>query len=858
MAIITADGHFVQVNTAYCVITGYSEQELLDADFPSITHPDDVAGNLDLVRCLLSGEIPSFVVEKRCIKKDGTLAWLQISASLIRDSQIDPPNIITLAQDINDRKQAEHEREQSGQALLNSNRRLNLLSRSASQLLLESDSRTFIKTLYEQLSAQLDLEIYVNYLVSGDGSTLHLNCSAGLSKQATSQLKTLKLGQGPCGWVAQNRRPLIMQNIQPSTDPNAEMAHSVGLKAYACHPLIAQNEFVGTLAFGSRRRTEFSQDELAVIETVCSQVAVSLKRMRADDKLHGSEERYRALYEDNPSMYFTLDAQGSILSVNRFGSEYLGFSNAEMVGQSVLMLFHEEDRQSVLEQFQAYVANPSHLPAHWEFRKVRKDGSVLWVSEAVRCVKNAQGNTVVLIVCDDITERKRVEERMRHEAFHDALTGLANQARFHALLTQAITAARHRENGQFAVLFIDLDRFKVVNDSLGHMIGDQLLIAIARRLEASLRPCDALARFGGDEFTVLLGDISNPAEAVRVTNLIHEVFLEPFLLPGGHEIYSSASIGIALSTPDLEKPEEILRDADIAMYRAKAHGKGRYQVFEGGMYTHALKIWELEGDLRRALECEELYVYYQPIVCLRSGRITGVEALARWQHPQRGLLNPEEFIRLAEETGQIELLGMRLLGLACAQLRVWQRAGFPHLQVSVNFSTVQFQDQYLPELIRTVLEETGLAPHSLKLEITESPAMKNIDYSIKALNELSAMGVQISMDDFGTGYSSLAYLRSFPIDTLKIDHSFVRDITHDADDAAIVGAIIAMAHNLKLDVVAEGVETEAQLAMLQAQGCDSIQGFLFSRALPAEGLTQMLQEDKRLPVGKAGTGKIGV
>ncbi|MEO5703025.1 MAG: EAL domain-containing protein [Gammaproteobacteria bacterium] len=738
------------------------------------------------------------------------------------------------------------ELEQTQHALRTSNHRLALVSETAHHLLLEDDAQTFIKTLYEKLSAQLGLEVYFNYLITEDGSSLRLNCYAGVSEEVGRNSQIIEFGQGPCGWVAQHRRPLIMQNIQASSDINAETQHNLGVKAYACHPLMAQNELVGTLAFGSRRRSVFNLDELAVIEIVCKQVSVAIQRQRADDKLHHSEERYRLLYEDNPSMYFTLNAEGIVLSVNRFGTEQLGYGQDELVGQPVFMLVHEEDKNQVQEQFRAYIAQPSHL-THWEFRKVRKDGSEMWVREAVRSVKNPDGDTVVLVVCDDISDRKHIEEQLRHAASHDALTGLANQARFHHLLMHAITKAHRHPAHFFAVLFIDLDRFKIINDSLGHIIGDQLLVSIARRLETCVRPGDILARFGGDEFTVLVSDIADATEAVHVTNRIQATFLKPFHLSSGHEVHTSASIGIAMSTAGLEKAEDILRDADIAMYRAKSHGKGRYQLFEGGMHTHALKLWELESDLRRALECEELHVHYQPIVCLHSGRITGVEALARWQHPQHGLLYPEEFIPLAEETGLIEVLGARLLGLGCAQLKTWQRAGFPHLQLSVNFSAVQFQGEHLPDLIKMVLDETGLAPGSLKLEITESLAMKDIDYSIAALNELSAMGVQISIDDFGTGYSSLAYLRRFPINTIKIDHSFVRDITSDADDAAISAAIIAMAHSLKLDVVAEGVETEEQLDMLRAQRCDSIQGFLFSRALSADMFTDFLREGRCLP-----------
>jgi diguanylate cyclase (GGDEF)-like protein len=447
-------------------------------------------------------------------------------------------------------------------------------------------------------------------------------------------------------------------------------------------------------------------------------------------------------------------------------------------------------------------------------------------------------------------ERKTAAEQLRRAAARDTLTGLPNRTLFTKRLEHSIQCAKERPDYLFAVLFLDLDRFKVVNDSQGHLIGDQLLIAIAHRLEACVRSTDIVARFGGDEFAILLDNIQDLDHAARVADRIHRELALPVNLKG-QRIFTTASIGIALSEMEYDQPADFLRNADTAMYRAKMLGKARYEVFDSSMHTQAMARWRLETDLRQAIERREFRIYYQPLVSLDGGQVVGVEALLRWRHPQRGLLSPAEFIPLAEETGLIWPIGEWTLRTACAQARAWQAAGRPDLRIAVNVSPHQLalqtptgQGPNLAQLVREVLDETRLVPGSLEIEITESVAIPEDGFAI--LNGLSDLGVQISLDDFGLG-SSLAYLRNFSLNTIKIDQSFVSGMVCDAGDETIITAIIAMAHGLNLKVIAEGVETREQLAFLRAKQCDEIQGNLFSQPLSAGLLTRLLLEGRHLP-----------
>ncbi|MES1025555.1 EAL domain-containing protein [Gloeocapsa sp. BRSZ] len=442
----------------------------------------------------------------------------------------------------------------------------------------------------------------------------------------------------------------------------------------------------------------------------------------------------------------------------------------------------------------------------------------------------------------EITERTLAEEKLLYEAFHDSLTGLPNRTLFMQRLGHALVRAKRRSNYLFAVLFLDLDRFKLVNDSLGHLVGDQLLIAFVRRLEVCLRSTDTVARLGGDEFVILLDDMKDIKDATLVAERIQRELILPFNLDG-HEVFITTSIGIALSTTGYDQAEDILRDADTVMYRAKSLGKARHAVFDKDMHTRAVSLLQLENDLRRAVERQELLIYYQPIVSIHNNRIRGFEALLRWNHPTRGMISPAEFIPVAEETGLIIPIGYWVLYQACHQTRIWQEqfTAIPPLTINVNCSGKQFAQPDLTKQIDRILHETGLNGVSLNIEITESILIENANLAAKMLLQLKNLGIQLYIDDFGTGYSSLSYLHNFPIDALKIDRSFIKRMGSTNEKHELVYTITQMAHNLNMNVVAEGIETSEQLRQLQDMRCEYGQGFLFSQPLQQEAATALIQ-----------------
>lgn len=504
---------------------------------------------------------------------------------------------------------------------------------------------------------------------------------------------------------------------------------------------------------------------------------------------------------------------------------------------------HPDDAETVNAELEAHIdGRTNHFEN--EHRILHSNGEYRWVLIRGFAVRDEGGKAYRIAgSLTDITSRKKTEEKLAYDALHDVLTGLPNRKKLLDRLEDCLDKIKQKENYNFAVLFVDLDRFKIINDSMGHQVGDEILLKISKRLTELIRPSDMVARLGGDEFVVLLEGIKDRELAHRIADRILGDLQKPIQIDS-KELYVSASIGIAFSSDEYNNPEDLVRDADLAMYRAKVKGKGRYELFDAKLHSGAVSMLQLEMDLRRAIEQKEFILHYQPIYSLNSERIVGFESLIRWNHPERGMIPPNEFIPVAEETGLILQIGQWVLRESCRQMWEWQEK-YPSaksLVMNVNLSARQLEKKDLVEEVSRILDESGLAPNCLKLEITESVIMGNAEQAIETVTRLRQMGVRLSIDDFGTGYSSLSYLHRFPIDTLKVDRSFVSRIGNEDEHSEIIKTIITLAYNLGMDVVAEGVENNEQLSFLRDINCSYGQGYFYSRPVNGISATEMIKE----------------
>jgi diguanylate cyclase (GGDEF)-like protein/PAS domain S-box-containing protein len=574
------------------------------------------------------------------------------------------------------------------------------------------------------------------------------------------------------------------------------------------------------------------------IRYAVARAAVERRRREAERALVESEKRYRSLFEESRDAMFMTARSGRIIELNAAARELLGATPESFIGRHVREIYADAaDRH----RFQREIEEHGHI-RDFEVRLRGRHGIERWclITAWVYCTPTGEVAGYQGIVYD-IESRKEAEDRLLHEAFHDPLTGLPNRALFMDRLERSVARRRRGEDHPMAVLFLDMDRFKVVNDSLGHLAGDELLRRMGRLLAEEVRDVDTVARIGGDEFAILLDRVDDPADATHVAERIQTRLRTPFEIQN-QKVFASLSIGIAFGGSDIQRPEDLLRNADTAMYRAKELGPARYQIFDEAMHVHAVTILQLETDLRLALERDQFVVHYQPLIQLEDERIIGFEALVRWQHPQRGLLQPQAFIPIAEDTGLIIPLGLHVLRTGLRQVREWRAtAGNEDLFVSVNLSTRQFRAPNLVGAIEDILAEIDVPGAALQLEITESALMQNPGAAIDTLGRLRALGVRLGIDDFGTGFSSLHTLHELPLDLLKIDRSFIARLDRD-DEGHIVDTILTLARNLGLDAVAEGVETEAQMGLLRTLRPASVQGFLFSSPLDAEAAARTLEE----------------
>ncbi|MBI1890731.1 MAG: EAL domain-containing protein [Burkholderiales bacterium] len=627
----------------------------------------------------------------------------------------------------------------------------------------------------------------------------------------------------------------------------AKHASEAGIYAALSFPVQAAGETLGIMEFFSNKPEQIDKDTLQSAHFVGRHIGQFFQRKQAEEALRESEAHFRALVEQASDSLYVNDVNGDFIDVNQQGCEGLGYTRDELLRMNIRDI-DIDITEDELEAMTAQITAGERIARESRYR--RKDGALFPVEVRIGPIE-INGRKQLLSLARDVTERKRLQDHIQHLAYHDPLTDLPNRAMFNRHLSHAISHAK-RQNKGLAVLFIDLDRFKNINDTLGHDAGDRLLQEMAQRLADSLRDSDLVARLdsrdmvarlGGDEFVVLLEDVDDSSQAGHVAQKILSSILEEYLLDG-QLIHITASIGISVFPEDGADEFTLMKHADIAMYRAKEKGKNNFQFYSAQMALHSARQLALESSLRRGLERNELVLHYQAKVDSKSGAITGAEALVRWQHPELGLLHPSHFIPMAEETGLIVPLSKWVIREACMQHRLWGQQQLPDLTLAVNLSPRQFLDDQLYTDIAATLNEFEIDPTLIELEITESMMMHSPEKTVQILGGLKSMGIRIAIDDFGIGYSSLSHLKKFPIDTVKIDRSFIQDVPGDRADEAITEAIIAMGKSLKIKVVAEGVETMEQLQFLSRHGCDEIQGYFFSKPTAAEEFTKLLWENQ--------------
>ncbi len=780
-------GNYVSINRTAQRVFGYTLEEALKLNIKRIVVPE----HLKLARRNMSDKVAgakqsSYEVD--CITKDGRRITLEINSRAIYQNGV-PVAVQGIARDITERKQTEaalRDREEQ----------------------------------YRDLIENANDLIYTHDL---QGNFTSLN----------------RAGESITGYT---REEALQMNMAQVVAPE----HLAAARAMIASKVAGEAPTTYELEIISKQGTGVSLElSTRIIHQNGKPIGIQgigrdiTERKRTEQALVNSERRYRSLGEGIMHQVWTAQPDGKLDYVNGRTLSYFGRTFEQVVGEGWQTLVHPEDLPATLERWQHSLDTGEDYEV--EFRLQGHDGKYRWHQARATVGLDANGKISNWFGTNtDIEEQKIAEAKLNHFAGHDTLTNLPNRARFMYHLERAVSRAKRYPTFRFAVLFLDLDRFKVINDSLGHTIGDKLLVAIAKSLEECLRPNDIVARLGGDEFTVLLNNITDSSDAVRIANRFLGKLSEPLNLDS-YEVFTSASIGIIISDDVCRQPEDFLRDADTAMYRAKEAGKSRYEIFDREMHIRNMNLLQLENDLRRAIEQNEFRVFYQPVVNLETGEVHEFEALIRWQHPQQGLVMPNDFIGIAEETGLIIPIGRWILEVACRQTAEWQKR-FPmlNLSISVNLSAKQLMHPNLTAQISEILSETALNPYSLKLEVTESVVMENSDKALAVISELNKFGIELSTDDFGTGYSSLSYLHRFPFNRLKIDRSFVSKMDSDQKSEAIVRTILLLGQNLNIEVVAEGIETERQLQSLRELGCKTGQGYLFSKPVSAEIAARLL------------------
>jgi diguanylate cyclase (GGDEF)-like protein/PAS domain S-box-containing protein len=824
--VIGPDATIIRANPATFDLTGFSEQELVGGSVEILSTNKRLFDRL-FSRSLREDNF-SVRFETYCTRKDGSVFPVSISASKVFDPITGVCKIVCVARDITVRKRLEAESRVISKIIhgvtttSNLGEFLDLVHRSIKRIL---NAENFFVALYDEQTELLTMQFFVD--------------------KYDPPPPPVKVGRGLTAYVFRQRKPMLFTSEKFQELLEQGEVESIGTDSpiWLGVPLITPTGVIGVLVVQDYENADsYSERDLELLSSVADQIALAIERKRAEEALRLSQERFDLVTRATSDAIWDWNLITDEIWWNEGFQKLFGYSREEAGGHldSWTCRLHADDADRVIENIHQHINSGTHNWAD-EYRFRRSDGSYACVIDRGYVVYDESHKPIRMLgSMMDVTDRKSLEEQLTHQALHDPLTKIANRVLFRDRVDHALSKLV-RTKASLAVLFLDLDNFKAINDSLGHAAGDKLLIAVAARLQDCLRNTDTAARLGGDEFAVLVESVQHAEESLMIAERILTVFREPFEIEG-KVVRVGTSIGIAGGSADILNSEELLRNADLAMYLAKNKGKGRYVVFEPKMHEALMERIELEEDLRRAIENEDFTIHYQPIVDLQSRTMLGMEALVRWCHPKFGMLSPLKFIPIAEDTNLIVPLGEWILNRACRQTQGWreEHAGYLDISVTVNISIRQFQDPGLMEMVEQALFNSGLPPRCLIIEITESFMIQDTEATIEKLQNLKKLGIRFAIDDFGTGYSSLSYLQRFPIDILKIDKSFVDKVGLGTEGHAVARAIIMMGDSLNLRTIAEGIEQPEQIVALQTLGCEAGQGFHFARPLSAEDMDLFL------------------
>ena len=915
LCVVTLEGVFLQVNRAFCAITGHSREELEGRSFASITHPDDAEADEAALRAIRAGAEAPPIVDKRYVRKGGGEVWVRRTATVVRDASGTPRYVVGAVQDLTEQRHRDRSVHQM-------NAFLRAIVESSPVAIYTTDTagivtfwnpaaeRTFgfsreeavgspppfVPPAKREESRAIDARVIAGELIDGlqvervrrDGTPIVIRGSAAPLRDADDRVTGALIA---CVDVTEARRTaedlerhlhftraLIDAIPNPLFYKDREGRYIVHNRAWGelfgggenwigktvfdkyPEPIASQHherdrpllerpsstsyELLMPTALGETRQMLYNKvsfvDQKGEVAGLIGVVTDVTRYKQTEEALEASEARFRVLTESSLDLISVLDGDGTLRYQSGALRSLLGYDPAETIGKNVFDLVHREDAEHFRAAMRRIIeTRQSTSPIEVRFR--HRDGQWrTFESLGTNCLDNPHIRGVVFN-SRDVTDRKVIQQRIQHLAYHDNLTSLPNRSLLQDRLAHAIARAE-RSHRKVAVLFIDLDNFKNINDTLGHDVGDELLRQVARRLSECVRIEDTIARQGGDEFIVLLDSLEDGRAASVVAQKVLNALRQPFSL-GASEQHVSGSVGIALYPEDGRDAQTLMKNADTAMFHGKSLGKNTYQYFTSQMNIAVKRRMTLESALRRAVMQKDFVLHYQPQINLETGEVIAVEALVRWKTEDSGTVMPGDFIPLAEETGLINEIGEWVLREGCRQAKEWQDQGIAMRRMAINLSARQFADRGFLDMVTRVLAETRLDSSCLELEITESQVMRQTEGAMTLLNRLSKMGIHLAIDDFGTGYSSLSYLKRLPIQKLKIDQSFIRDITVDPNDTAIVVAIIHMARSLDLETIAEGVETAGQLALLRSKGCRMGQGFYFSAPLRAEALYPLLRRN---------------